>query len=269
MMNSLFDTIQQVMNHSNELPFSVYSSFHEQKLFNVPIVKPLLIFVIKGDKEIGNTQKVTCTSEQFIFLSNNSAINMRNIPKDKAYFALLIEFEHEDFDNIPSASTQKPNYITGETTPTIQHCLEQFVESAAWAPQHIWSLRRKEILTLLYQLGYTDICSMKGKLSISQQVHQLCHEQSFSDITTPFICEKLAMSESTLRRKLKLENTNVQEIKDIAKLGLGLHLFQTTEQSVHLIAERCGYSSPSRFTERFKNHFGLTPSALRKTKMAD
>ena len=77
------------------------------------------------------------------------------------------------------------------------------------------------------------------------------------------------MSESTLRRKLKAEGTSLQEIKDQSRLGLGLHLLQTTQDPITLIAEKCGYQSQSRFTNRFKGRFGLTPSELRKTKMED
>jgi AraC-like DNA-binding protein len=72
-----------------------------------------------------------------------------------------------------------------------------------------------------------------------------------------------------LRRKLKLEGTSVQDIKDQARLGLALHLLQTSSNSIGMIADKCGYQSQSRFTERFKKRFGLTPSELRKTKMTD
>lgn len=61
----------------------------------------------------------------------------------------------------------------------------------------------------------------------------------------------------------------MQEIKDQARLGLGLHLLQTTHYSIVLIAEKCGYKSQSRFTDRFKERFGLTLSELQKTKMED
>ena len=77
------------------------------------------------------------------------------------------------------------------------------------------------------------------------------------------------MSESTLRRKLKLEGTTIQETKDQVKLGLSLHLLQTTGYPVGLISEKCGYHSQSRLADRFKGRFGLTPSQLRKTKMTD
>jgi AraC-like DNA-binding protein len=273
-MQDLISTIKNTINKVNNLPFSVYSSVHEQKLLNVPIAKPLLIVVLKGHKELGKNNETICPSESFVFLSDNPAINMRNIPKDNAYFALLIEFDYEDFGGIPYSSnhsnkTLNSDYFIGEVTSTLKNCLQQFVESTRWAPETLWTLRKKELLMLLYYLGYQNLVSMMGKPKVSHHVHELCQESEFDKLTNEYICQQLAMSESTLRRKLKLEGTNIQAIKDRAKLGLGLHLLQTTMFPIGIIADKCGYHSQSRFTDRFKSHFGLTPSELRKTKMTD
>ncbi|MFT5997355.1 MAG: AraC-like DNA-binding protein [Glaciecola sp.] len=46
-------------------------------------------------------------------------------------------------------------------------------------------------------------------------------------------------------------------------------MLQTPQDSLDMIAEKCGYQFQSRFTDRFKARFGLTPSELRKTKMED
>ncbi len=108
---------------------------------------------------------------------------------------------------------------------------------------------------------------MLGNFKIKNRLHDMFTNQKISKLTTENICEQLAMSESTLRRKLKLEGTSVQEIKDQARLGLALHLLQTSRHSIGVVADKCGYQSQSRFTERFKKRFGLTPSQLRKTKM--
>jgi AraC-like DNA-binding protein len=161
------------------------------------------------------------------------------------------------------------DYFIGEVTPVIKNCLQQFVESTRWAPETLWSLRKRELLVLLYHLGYQNLVSMMGKPKVSHQVHELCQESEFDKLTNEYICQQLAMSESTLRRKLKKEGTNIQAIKDRAKLGLGLHLLQTTTSPIGIIADKCGYHSQSRFTDRFKSHFGLTPSELRKTKVTD
>lgn len=268
-MDKLLTSIQHAISEKGELPFSVYSSVHEQKLLDVPIANPLLIVVINGDKELGKNNEIKCQSGQFIFLSDSPSINIRNIPKNNTYVAMLIEFSYEDFDNIPNLGSEKSEYFIGDVTLPLKKSLQQFVECAAWAPKSICALRKKEILMLMYHLGYTELASMMGKEKISHRLHALFHEKHFLDVTTDYICKHLAMSESTLRRKLISEGTSVQEIKDRARLGLGLHLLQTTVEPIGLIAEKCGYHSQSRFSSRFKSHFGLTPTELRKTKVQD
>lgn len=268
-MLSLLNTVKNTINEKHELPFSVYSSIKEQNLLNVPIVKPLLIIVLNGDKELGKDPQLTCHAGDFVFLSSNPAINMRNVPKGKEYLALLIEFDYQDFNGLQVSTLNKQSYCIGKTTASLEKCLQQFVESSQWAPQQICSLRKREIIALLCHIGYKDILSMLGNPKIGHRLHDMFCKQNFHQLSIEEICSQLAMSESTLRRKLKAEGTSVQEIKDQARFGLGLHLLQTTHYPIVLIAEKCGYKSQSRFTDRFKGRFGLTPSELRKTKMED
>lgn len=268
-MRDLQNIIKSTINEKYGLPFSVYTSAKEQKLLNVPIVKPLLIVILHGDKALGKTNELVCHAGDFIFLSDSSTINVRNIPKDKEYFALLVEFDYQDFAGLQISEINNQDYYIGTTSPILANCLQQFVESALWAPKSVWSLRKREIIELLCHLGHKEILSMVGSPKIGARLHDMFCEQGFNELTIADICEQLAMSESTLRRKLKLEDTSVQEIKDQARLGLGLDLLQTTRYSVGLIADKCGYQSQSRFTARFKKRFGLTPSELRKTKVTD
>jgi AraC-like DNA-binding protein len=268
-MANLLSTIKNTLNEKREQPFSVYTSIKEQKLLNVPIAKPLLIVVLKGDKELGIDKELICHSGSFIFLTDSTSINMRNIPKSKEYFALLIEFDHQDFSGLSISTSIKNDYYIGKTTSDLERCLQQFVEVALWAPKKMWSLRKREIISLLCHMGHEDILSLLGSPQLKDQLHEMFMSQGFHELTIEIICEHLSMSESKLRRKLKLEDTSVQEIKDQARLGLALHLLQTSSNSIGIIADKCGYQSQSRFTERFKKRFGLTPSELKKTKMTD
>jgi len=269
-MTNLLSRVKNIINEERERPFAVYTSIKEQKLLNVPIAKPLLIVVLNGDKELGVDKELICHSGDFIFLSNSPAINMRNIPKDKEYFALLIEFDYQDFNGFQINGSNKKDYFIGKTTPTLEKCLQQFIEASLWAPKQMWSLRKREILSLLSHMGHREILSLLGSHQIKDRLHKMFIDcQGFHELTIEHICKQLAMSESTLRRKLKLEATSVQEIKDQARLGLALHLLQTTLNPIGVIADQCGYQSQSRFAERFKRRFGLTPSELRKTKMTD
>jgi AraC-like DNA-binding protein len=268
-MANLLNTIKTTINEKCELPFSVYTSIKEQRLVNVPIAKPLLIVVLKGVKKLGKDCELVCHSGSFIFLADSPAINMRNIPKDEEYFALLIDFDYQDFTGFQIDAVNKKNYFIGKTTPTLEKCLQQFIESTVWAPKQVWTLRKREIISLLCHMGHREILSLLGSIKIRDRIHKIFVDHDFHELTIKHICERLAMSESTLRRKLHKEGTSVQEIKDQARLGLGLHLLQTTQHSIGLVAEKCGYQSQSRFTDRFKGRFGLTPTELRKTKMAD
>lgn len=268
-MNGLIHSIKTTICQQSQLPFAVYSSLKEQRIFNVPIINPVLVVVLDGEKRLGKASDIICAAGSFIFLSNNPMLDMRNIPSEREYFALLIEFEQKDFAVFKSRPNTMQKYCVGTIEKSLQILLQQFIEWSAFAPPELWPIRRSEILQYLDFLGYHQIRAMAANVSLSQKVHDLVRVNLAEDLSSTELCARLAMSESTLRRKLQAEGTSVQDIKDHAKLGYGLHLLQTSLDSIGAIAERCGYQSQSRFSERFKQRFGLTPTELRKTKLQE
>ncbi len=272
-MLELINRIQTSVPDASVRPFSMISSCGEQKLRNVPIVKPLFILVLEGHKQLGAPRTVECNAQQFVLLSADCTVTMRNIPKSNSYLALIIEFEPEDFEGLPVSGNRIVEPVIGDLSPALTSCLEQFVNLDSWAPKPLWAMRRKELLVLLHQLGISNVASLKGKQGLSYKLHELFCSSGFRDLSLAQICKHLAVSESTLRRRLKEEGgkgaaTSVTAIKDRARFGLSLHLLQSTKLPISHVAEQCGYSSQSRFTERFKAHYGMTPSELRKTQVA-
>ncbi|TDP01251.1 helix-turn-helix transcriptional regulator [Marinomonas balearica] len=269
--SKMIDLITDVTYTERPLPFSIYSAKDEQVMKNVPIVNPLLIVVLGGQKSLGSVSEHLCASGQFVFLSDNPNVHMRNLPNPSHYFALVIEFERQDFTELSHVTNSQntDSYYIGDVSHELNESLYQFIEFARWAPKELWSLRRKELLHVLSLAGHSDILGMVSNHKVSQKLHHIISLQPEKDLSLDTLCDELAMSESTLRRRLKSEGTSVQEIKDQVKLGLGLHLLQTTHLPISIISERCGYLSQSRFSNRFKTRFGLTPSDLRKTKLAD
>lgn len=275
-MKALMASIQQTLEQSDELPFSVYTSVQEQRISNVPIFKPLLICVLAGSKQLVSSgtqqQEAVCSAGQFICLSNHSNIGMRNIPKNDGYFALMIEFEYQDFDcfrdnNMLADSSNHVPFFEGEITSVLEQTLKQFVEWSCFAPKALWSIRRQELLQTLLVLGYAQVRHFAEPPYLSHKVFNRVSQSIGEDTSAETMASELAMSESTLRRKLSAEGTSFQEIKDQVRLGLGLHLVQTTDNSIGSIAEQCGYSSQSRFTDKFKQLFHTTPTNLRKTRL--
>lgn len=267
-MQELLNSAKRILREKQHLPFSIYSSVKEQNIFNVPILKPLLVCVLDGQKQLGSNE-VNCFAGEFIFLANNPNIDMRNIPNDVEYSALLVEFEYEDFACFSHNANSKEKYIQGKIEPIFEKTLQQFVEWSAFAPADIWGHRRQEILQLVYHMGYQKVSSLNEPPSLSHKINNIISEHIADDLSMAELSAKVAMSESTLRRKLNIEGTSLQTIKDRVKLGYGLHLVQTSTAPIGLIAEKCGYHSQSRFTDKFKQLFGITPSELRKTRMID
>lgn len=268
-MQDLIRSAKSVLQENIDLPFSVYSSRIEQRIFNVPVIQPLLICVLNGSKKLGKESEINCSTGSFIFLSNSPEVDMRNIPENTEYFALLIEFCYSDFDCFPHKRIKNKQYIQGQLDPLLITTLQQFVEWSAFAPSELWALRRQEILQLLYHQGYEQLSAIVEPPSLGHQVYAVVNDLFSDELSVELLVSKLAMSESTLRRKLKAEGTNVQAIKDRVRLGHGLHLVQTSQDSIGRIAEQCGYQSQSRFTDKFKQLFGLTPTELRKTIKPD
>lgn len=273
-MSELVKSIKHALAQREDLPFSVYTSIKEQYIVNVPLVKPTLIFVLSGQKKLGRDGAESCSRGEFVFFGDGVGIDMRNIPGDSEYFALLIEFDYEDFTELKTdinsdfvnKASGESQYLIGTTTENLALLLEQLIQWSLWAPPEMWSLRRREILRMIYYMGYSNVATMAGQASLSRNVYQLIRAGIGADVSSQNICDSLAMSESTLRRKLKLEHTNFQNLKDDVTLGQGLHLLQSTRHPIGYIATECGYQSQSRFSQRFKQKFGLTPSELRKTR---
>ncbi|WPC06549.1 helix-turn-helix transcriptional regulator [Pseudomonas benzenivorans] len=267
-MQELIKLARAAQRGDSGLPFSVYSSYKEQRILNAPITKPLLIFVLAGVKQLGRRDEIVCPTGSFLFLSNASDIDMRNIPGDE-YFAVLIEFEFSDFDRFKNKRSADKRYVQGGIDEAMAKTLKQYIEWSLYAPQELWHFRREELLQLIYLSGYTEVSNIVGHPSLSHRLHDIVSDNISSDWSVGRLAERLAVSESTLRRRLKAEGASIKSTVNRARLGQGLFLLQTTMEPIGRIAERCGYHSQSRFTDRFKQQFGITPSELRKTREPD
>ena len=79
-MDNLRRVLRATSSDGSNQPFSIYTAVADQSILNVPIIKPLLICVLDGRKELGAGQ-ATVNAGEFVFLSNTPNIDMRNIPQ--------------------------------------------------------------------------------------------------------------------------------------------------------------------------------------------
>ncbi|MEL7400099.1 MAG: helix-turn-helix transcriptional regulator [Pseudomonadota bacterium] len=295
-MQSLIQRAIQVLALQPQAPFSVYSAAHEQLLSNVPLLKPMMIVVAAGCKQLDGPPEQSLRAGQFVLLPGNGAVNMRNIPLQQQYQALLIEFEGDDFDGLPDAlpgiadgqPSSAPqnqagdgiehvvvndlvakNVVAGDVDALLHQCLLQFIDWSARAPESLWPQRRRELLQLLHYQGWRQLARLRPASRLTERLQQLIRQAPAQEHTASSLAAQLAMSEATLHRRLRAEKTRLQDIKDQVRLGLALHWLQSSDDAIQRIGERCGYFSASRFSEKFRQQFGMSPRELRRTRLME
>jgi AraC-like DNA-binding protein len=250
--------------------FSVYAPVYQQNLLNVPILKPVLIIICSGEKQLESKGRAeTCYHDQFVFIAGSNSIGMRNIPKDYSYHAVLIEFEDDELPLKDNGETSDPvDFFIGDMNALLRESIAQFLEISAVYPEELLKLRRKEIISLLISLGYEGVFAIRRAHKLTDKITEIMKQSDAYSINISYISRLVGLSESTLHRRLKEENTSIKEIKDRFRMGTALHLIQTTDLPIGVIADRCGYQTHSKFSMRFKKHFGITPAELKKTQQA-
>ena len=85
------------------------------------------------------------------------------------------------------------------------------------------------------------------------------------NLTREKMCSMTGVSESTLRRLFKtfMGKSIYEFIKD-TKMVYATHLLATTLEPISEIGYQLGYESPSYFTKRFRENYGISPQAYRK-----
>ncbi len=75
---------------------------------------------------------------------------------------------------------------------------------------------------------------------------------------------RLGMSVSTLSRRLRGKGVSLRGLLDEARMRRALALVCEEKVSIAEAARACGYESPSRFSARFRERYGQSPSGARR-----
>lgn len=101
--------------------------------------------------------------------------------------------------------------------------------------------------------------------SIAHQVDQLLSGLiDRGDASCRLVAARLGLSEETLRRRLKRENTCFRSILRRKRCAVARRHLRETSLSILQIAQRVGYAETASFTRAFALEAGMTPSQFRK-----
>jgi AraC-like DNA-binding protein len=77
------------------------------------------------------------------------------------------------------------------------------------------------------------------------------------------VAERLAMSQETLRRKLRGENTSLTKIREDLLRDTAVVALADGQETIAALSSRLGFSEPSAFTRAFRRWTGSSPSTYR------
>ncbi|WP_159914171.1 helix-turn-helix transcriptional regulator [Pantoea sp. 18069] len=122
--------------------------------------------------------------------------------------------------------------------------------------------RLMDLLAALAERGHAFPRSVTAP-GAAERLRTLIGEAPDQHWTAPEAGRALAMSEATLRRRLKEEGAGFEALLIDVRMHHAMMLVQTTSWSIARIALACGYKSQARFAQRFRSRFGYPPSAVR------
>jgi YesN/AraC family two-component response regulator len=110
-----------------------------------------------------------------------------------------------------------------------------------------------------------EINSVDGDKKILADVINVINQNlSKEDLCVQDISDELALSRSKLYRKIKeLTGKSANEMIRTIRLERSKELLVITEMTIGEICYKVGFSSPSYYTKRFKEHTGLIPKEYR------
>ena len=113
----------------------------------------------------------------------------------------------------------------------------------------------------------TDVGSNKFEDEFLKKLDTFINQHIFENITVDTLSDYMAMSNSTLYRKMKgLTSLAPNDYIRLCRLKTAAKLLKEENISIKEISEKLNFSSVSYFTNCFMKQFGVTPGAFRKSK---
>ena len=108
------------------------------------------------------------------------------------------------------------------------------------------------------------IAKLSNKRSFITELRQLILARPGYFLGIDFLADKLNISISTLRWRLKAENSNCQQLLNEIRYNLAKEYLSTTRISLEEISELLSYSEPGNFSHAFKRWSGQSPRQWRE-----
>ncbi|MGF1778421.1 helix-turn-helix transcriptional regulator [Vibrio nomapromontoriensis] len=254
---------------SNQYQVSLFRAEQLQQLRNVRIHSPSIIQIISGSKRLfWKDSAVDISQSQILLCEASASLCFENLPQKGRFLSRMFSFYCQPTNAMLELSAQSASKAE---TPAIE--MDSALRDTLNALFSFDLHRMSQTTQTFWVMGLFQQLAEKGVLhqlftntsAFSQQLsHYLSYEPG-EEHALETVAERFAMSRATLIRKLKQEGTQYREVLAEVRFSHALQLMQNGHDNVLKLAQQCGYQSASRFSQRFKGKFGVTPADYMKT----
>lgn len=227
-------------------------------------------FIQRGSKYVFSPKQGEMLGEEgdLMIFPPGSLVTMENRPvMEGDYRALGVCYTHDlinsVFSDLPKTRAAKGVQIVRaaeHSSSEILSLIQDTLDNDA-LPGTIRDHRLLEPLLWLREQGFYLPTQVEDD-PISQ-VRSLIETDLSHSWMADEVAGHFAMSGATMRRWLSKNGQGFARILLYTRLEHGLSLLQTTDAQVSEIALKCGFKTPSHFSDAFRKRFGIKPKDIR------
>ena len=253
-----------------------FSAQSAQRLHRVPLYAPALFWIREGTKRLhGEGSSLNCPAGQCLGMSAGETRLMENLPNARGYYQAEVfspprlwteRFLAHYGPQLPSQWQLTPDFACFAELESqllsliaLQGSTDPLAEARA---EHGW----QGILLTLASRGLGVALFNLQPLTLSQRCRALLQLDLAHPWQVAELAAKLGLSESSLRRGLRQEQSSFSTLLSELRLACAFNRVMTESTPLLAIALDCGFASPSRFSQNFRQRFGMSPSALRHSR---
>ena len=262
--------MQEFYLQHKQLTAGEVSASKMHRLHQVKLFFPAICHITHGSKVIvQDDNRLVATRDALIIIPANTSMEIINQPANGMFRSdllmlspeILAEFKAHYLKSWPGTSLHSLCVPLSEGLAfmwdNLLHAVRQDLPEALQKHQAFGLL-----LALLHD-GVAGPLLIERNNNLTEQVRQIVMLSPAKNWSVQEIAGQLAIGESTLRRRLKDESQSYRLIVEEVRMSLALSQLQSTTLPIGEIASRCGYLSGSRFTARFREHYGCLPKTVR------
>ncbi|MBA0206274.1 helix-turn-helix transcriptional regulator [Pectobacterium aroidearum] len=262
--------MQEFHFQHKHLTASEVSANKMHRLHHVKLFHPAICHITHGSKIIiQDDSRIVATQDELIIIPANTPMEIINQPAQGLFHSdvlmlspeIITEFKTHYLKSWPRA---KISSLCAPLSDGLVFMWDNLLHAVRHnLPQELQKHQAFGLLLALLHDGVAGPLLIERNVNLTEQVRQFILLSPAKSWTAQDVASRLALSVPTLRRRLREESQSFRQILEEVRMSLALSQLQSTRLPIGEIAIQCGYLSSSRFTARFRQHYGCLPKALR------